>query len=87
MSIEASRERGHLLVWEPFERGNRPPTTTCIFSDGICEYWVGWWSNTDRCIYLKVNYDASIKMGDYDFAKVKWWAHLGNFVSETGGVH
>ena len=68
-----------VLEWWPFPE-RTPPKTTCLFSDGVASWWVGWYSQTeDRWL-------ADMPTGPHATVPnqlVKVWAHLGNWIQET----
>lgn len=70
-----------LIEWRPLKRGlQRPPTTTCLFTDGV-SYWAGWWSNTNQIIVI----NNMLKQGDILTEKeVSHWAQLYNVVEQLG---
>jgi hypothetical protein len=73
----------HLLLWHRFTRDSRPPKTTCVFSDGICTYWVGWWStHGGPCIYVPSGRGHHSKLSDAEFQRITHWAHLGNLIGQ-----
>ena len=63
-----------VLAWIPMEL-MRPPTTTCLFTDGL-SFWAGWYSNTDQCIYPNTG-DSS---KGFSLNRVTHWAKLNNLV-------
>ena len=62
-----------VLAWVTMEV--KPPKTTCLYSDGI-EFWTGWYSPTDQCIYVKGVDGNSILPLD----RVTHWAKLNNLM-------
>ena len=65
-----------LLAWIDI-RAQKPPTSTCLFTDGV-SFWTGWWSGTDQRIY--VNAGPRLPHGVLELSEVHSWAKLNNLV-------
>jgi hypothetical protein len=68
------------LIFQPFERPlPYEAKIQSIFTDGV-SYWVGWWSPTDACLYVK---NANGTNGILDHSRIIAWAKLPNYFAIT----
>lgn len=75
--------RFQLLEWRAFP-ADRPPKTTCLYSDGCATFWTGWYTSDDGVgIYVPLGDGSARLMAPEVFATVRWWANPGNFVAST----
>lgn len=68
------------LVWFDFDQARRLgtiPKTTCIFSDGVASFFVGWWSPTEGTILIGGGSEMVTLSPGY-LAAVTHWAKLEN---------
>ena len=64
-----------MLAWVHIDQ-SKPPKQTCLFTDGYAEFWTGWYSPTDGCIYVKgPDFNQRLETN-----RVVWWAKLNNLM-------
>jgi hypothetical protein len=75
------------LVWHPMPHwgGPLPPATICLFTDGVCIYWTGWYAPGDGAIAVQTAETdrASHRLPMLPCQAVKYWAALPNFIAAT----
>ncbi len=79
------------MVWRSFVPQNRPEKgQMCLFSDGVCGFWVGWYSIGDgEQILLQrglLEPHHSHPADGQFFGKIEYWTPLGNVKQLADGA-